>query len=64
VDIYRISTESNMVFGENNSINVIDGKCDRLFNTSPTPIVPTRRLESSGMLCHVGWRVVTLVVRV
>jgi len=55
MDIYRISTECNMVFGESNCINVIDGKCDWLFNTSPTPIVPTRRLESSGMLCHVDW---------
>jgi len=52
-----------MVFGENNCINVIDGKCDRLFNTLPTPVVPTRRLESSGMLCHVDWLFVTCVVR-
>jgi len=53
-----------MVFGENNCINVIDGKCDRLFNTSPTPVVPTIRLQSSGMLCHVDWWVVTYIVRV
>ena len=64
MDIYGISSECNMVFGENNCINVIDGKCDRLFNTSPTPIVLLEGLSLLGCVCHVDWQVVTYVVRV